>query len=211
MTGQSFRALKMSKKSILGPSYGSLKKGVAKLAKMPWLLPSLNSCHGHKLGQNSVSIRKPMTRQLFWALRMPKKFIPGPSYGHLKKSSPKIWVLNKAQILTKSKIFNAHQNENCLEIIMGINFWKRYFLASVTDNQSLVPNWGNFAPFLHHSVTFSVCHCFYFHCVLFLVFLFQTPSLKIQDSGLWPSEARFVGQQSLDFLGGVIKYKDWEM
>ena len=32
----------MSKKSILGQSYGGLKNGVAKLAKIPWRLPCLN-------------------------------------------------------------------------------------------------------------------------------------------------------------------------
>ena len=35
------------------PKLWSLKRGVAKLAKTPWQVPSLNSCHGNKLGRNS--------------------------------------------------------------------------------------------------------------------------------------------------------------
>ena len=50
MTEKSFWALKKSKKSILGPSYRGSKKDTAKSAKMPWQLPSLNSCHWHKFG-----------------------------------------------------------------------------------------------------------------------------------------------------------------
>ena len=56
------------------------------------------------------------------------------------------------------------------------------------DDQSLVTNWRNFAPFLHQSVTFSGFHCFHFLCVLFLVIYFQPPPSKIRDSGLWGEE-----------------------
>ena len=46
-------------------------KGVTKLSKMPWRVPSSNSCHRHKLGwneNNCLPIRWPMTRRSFWAL-----------------------------------------------------------------------------------------------------------------------------------------------
>ena len=55
------------------------------------------------------------------------------------------------------------------------------------DDQSLVPNRGTFAPFLHQSVTFSGFHCFHFHPVLFLSFPIKPPQTYV-----------------LDFLGGVI-------
>ena len=59
------------------------------------------------------------------------------------------------------------------------NFWKRSFLAWVTDDQSLVPNRGTFCYVFTPSVTFSGFHCFHFQCVLFLVISFQTPPSKI--------------------------------
>ena len=56
------------------------------------------------------------------------------------------------------------------------------------DDQSLVPNQGKIATFLHQSVTFSGFHCFHFHCVLFWSFPFKPPLRKS------------------DFLGGIINY-----
>ena len=56
MTRQSFWAQTISKKSTLGSSYGGFKKIVTKLAKMPWRVPSSNSCHRHKLGWNSKKV-----------------------------------------------------------------------------------------------------------------------------------------------------------
>ena len=49
MAGQLFWVLKMSKKSTSGPT---CDVGIAKSAKMPWLVPSLNRRQKHKLGQN---------------------------------------------------------------------------------------------------------------------------------------------------------------
>ena len=74
MTGQSFWAQKMSKKSTPGPSYGGLKKGMAKSAKMPCWLPSLNSCHGPKFKN-------------FCAHQIANdQMILDPSYGRLKNT-----------------------------------------------------------------------------------------------------------------------------
>ena len=113
--------------------------GVAKSAKMSWWLPYLNSCHGHKLGRNSkmlVSIRQPMTKRLFLALKMSKKLIPGPSYGRLKKSCGKIWYSMRgalfkrppqAQFFTKSKNFCGHQLECCSQWL----FWALTFFNKV--------------------------------------------------------------------------------
>ena len=99
----------MSKKSSPGPSCGGLKKGIATSAKIPWQVPSLNSCHRHKLGPNSkksVPIREPMTRRLCGALTKSKNLVWGPSYGGLKTnliykwqvpSSNKFWWNQKFQ------------------------------------------------------------------------------------------------------------------
>ena len=55
---------------------------------------------------------------------MSKKFVPGPSYGRLKKSAL-FKQLPQAQILTKSKNFCTHQIENCQEIILGIEIFEK--------------------------------------------------------------------------------------
>ena len=93
------------------------------------------------------------------------------------------------------------------------NFWKRSFLAWVTDDQSLVPNRGTFCPVFTPSVTFSGFHCFHFHCVLFLVISFQTPPQKSVPEGLRPSGLALLRNavallglrpSGTDFWGGVI-------
>ena len=91
-TRRSFWAVKMSKKSIAGLSYGGLKKVVAKLGSK-WGLPSLNGCHGHKLWRNqkiSMPISKRIALGLFWAVKFFKKIYPSLSYGRSKFGS-KSW------------------------------------------------------------------------------------------------------------------------
>ena len=85
-------AVKMSKKSIAGPSYGGLKKVVAK-SYTKWGLPSLNGRHGHKLWRNqkiSMPISKRIAWRLFWAVKFFKKVYPSLSYGRSKFGS-KSW------------------------------------------------------------------------------------------------------------------------
>ena len=79
MTRQSFWAQKMSKTSTPGPSYGGLKKGMAKSVKMPWWLPSLNSCHMHKLGRNCK-----IAEEVWHLSQKSVFFIEGFPYGQSK-------------------------------------------------------------------------------------------------------------------------------
>ena len=136
MTEQSFWALKMSKKSILGPSYG-----VTNWAEIQKFLCPSDS-------------QQPDDR--FEPLKCPKSSFQAQVIGVWKKVVAK-WGTKwrgahfkqppQAQILTKSKNVCAHQIENCQEIILGIEiFKKRSFLAWVLDNQILVQNRGTFCP-----------------------------------------------------------------
>ena len=100
---------------------------------MPWWLPSLNHCHRHKLGRNSkisVSIGKPMTRWSFWALKMSKKFIPGPSYGRLKKMVAKFGT--RHNYWQSPKISVAIRNR----IAWILLFWALKFLKKVISSLS---------------------------------------------------------------------------
>ena len=182
MRGQSFWALKVSKKSFLGQSYGGLKKS----AKICWRYPSLNSCHGHKLGRNvkiSVTIGKPTTRRLFWAVKMSKKSIAGPSYGGLKKVVAKLgskWGLPSLngrhghKFRQNQKISMPISKTIAWRLFWAVKFFKKVFPSLSYGRSKLVPNRGTFATFWDHSVTFSGFHCFHFHCVFFLAISFQT-------------------------------------
>ena len=190
----------MSKKSTPGQSYDGLKKS----AKMPCRLPSLNSCHKPKLGQNSkmsAPIRLPMTRRLFWALKIPQK----------------LWAFEKTAatgpIFDEIKKFLHPSDRELPGDYFGLwNFWKRSILAWFTDNQSLVTNWDTFCPVFTPIRHFFWLSLFSLPLCTFLVISFQKPPSKIQDSGLWAREARsgqlcfFLRPQTyvLDFLGGVI-------
>ena len=88
-TRRLFWEVKMSKKSIAGPSYGGLKKVVAK-SYTKWGLPSLNGRHGHKLWRNqkiSMPISKRIAWRLFWAVKFFKKVFPSLSYRRSKFGS----------------------------------------------------------------------------------------------------------------------------
>ena len=153
MTRQSFWALKMSKKSFLGQSYGGLKKS----AKICWRYPSLNSCHGHKLGRNvkiSVTIGKPTTRRLFWAVKMSKKSIAGPSYGGLKKVPPKSytkWGLPSLncrhghKLWRNQKISMPISKTIAWRLFWAVKFFKKVFPSLSYGQSKLVPNRGTFA------------------------------------------------------------------
>ena len=190
----------MSKKSFLGQSYGGLKKS----AKICWRYPSLNSCHGHKLGRNvkiSVTIGKPTTRRLFWAVKMSKKSIAGPSYGGLKKVVAKSYTkwglpsLNGRhghKLWRNQKISMPISKRIAWRLFWAVKFFKKVFPSLSYGQSKLVPNRGTFATFLDHSVTFSGFHCFHFHCVFFLAISFQTPPKKSVPKGRRPkgTEAR---------------------
>ena len=143
----------MSKKSFLGQSYGGLKKS----AKICWRYPSLNSWYGHKLGQNvkiSVTIGKPTTRRLFWAVKMSKKSIAGPSYGGLKKVVAKSYTkwglpsLNGRhghKLWRNQKISMPISKTIAWRLFWAVKFFKKVFPSLSYGQSKLVPNRGTFA------------------------------------------------------------------
>ena len=93
-----------------------------------------------------MPIRKPMTRQLFWAVRMSKMYTLGPNYRGLKKVVTKLYTkwgvpslnikrLPWPQIVLISTNFNAFQIENCLKIII---FEKGQLQAYFKQNQDIL-------------------------------------------------------------------------
>ena len=181
----------MSKKSFLGQSYGGLKKS----AKISWRYPSLNSCHGHKLGRNvkiSVTIGKPMTRRSFWVVKMSKKSFAGPSYGGLKKGVTKLntkWGLpslnsrNGHKLWRNQKISMPNSKTIAWRLFWAVKFFKKVFPSlSYGRSKSGDKSWY----FCH--VFRPLCHFFWFSlfslplCIFFGQFLsnppFENPRLR---------------------------------
>ena len=71
------------------------------------------------------------------------------------------------------------------------NFWKRSFLAWVTDDQSLVPNRGKIATFLHHPSLFLAFTVFTSSVYFFWSFPFKPP-LKHLDSSFKLTQLNFL-------------------
>ena len=215
----------MSKKSFLGQSYGGLKKS----AKICWRYPSLNSCHGHKLGRNvkiSVTIGKPTTRRLFWAVKMSKKSIAGPSYGGLKKVVAKSYTkwglpsLNGRhghKLWRNQKISMPISKTIAWRLFWAVKFFKKVF-PSLSYGRSKL---GDKSWYFCH-VLRPLCHFFWLSlfslplCIFFGNFLSNppqkirpegTPALKglaLLRNAVAPSGLRPFGT---DFLGGGY---NWE-
>ena len=88
-----------------------------------------------------------MTRQSLWALKMSKKFIPCPSYRHLKKSSPKYFKVHQSVTFSDFHWFHFH----CVFVLVisfQTNPWKiqdsGLWGVFVRFGQQ---SWPNLAPF----------------------------------------------------------------
>ena len=214
----------MSKKSFLGQSYGGLKKS----AKICWRYPSLNSCHGHKLGRNvkiSVTIGKPTTRRLFWAVKMSKKSIAGPSYGGLKKVVAKLgskWGLPSLngrhghKLWRNQKISMPISKTIAWRLFWAVKFFKKVFPSLSYGRSKFGSKSGHFCHvlrplFLAFTVFTSIVYFFW-------QFPFKPPpkNPSRRDSG--PEGASIASQccspfgpPSLrdGFFGGVIIFHQW--
>ena len=120
------------------------------------------------------------------------------------------WVcLKEKEVWTWLMLSTENVQESCL---MKSKFLcpSRLFLALYTDNQSLVPNRGNFEMFTLQSVTFSGFHCFHFQFVLFFGHFHSSPPLcnpSLRPVGLG-AYGPFAAPQTYvtDLLGVVIIY-----
>jgi len=115
----------------------------------------------------------------------------------------------RAQFLTKSKNFCAHQIENYLEIILGFEILKKVIPSLSYGRSKFGPKSGENCYVFTPSVTFSGFHCFHFHCVLFLVISFQTPP-PAQRASIATQCCSPAGPPSLrdGFLRGGLKGND---
>ena len=184
----------MSKNSVLGQSYGGLKKS----AKICWRYPSLNSCYGHKLGRNvkiSVTIGKPTTRRLFWAVKMSKKSIAGPSYGGLKKvvaksytkwGLPSLNCRHGHKLWRNQKISMPISKRIAWRLFWAVKFFKKVYPSlSYERSKSGDKSWY----FCH--VLRPLCHFFWLSlfslplCIFFGNFL-SNPPKKSVPKGLRP-------------------------
>jgi len=122
-----------------------------------------------------------------------------------KKVSPKSVTKWKLQSLNGElqKFLRPSDRELPGDYFVLWNFWKRSFLAWVTDNQSLVPNRGTFC-----YVFTPICHFFWLSlfslplCTFFGHFLSNPPS-KIHFRPFWVNLVKIISGEK---KGGGVKY-----
>ena len=157
-----------------------------------------------------------MTRRLCWALKEVKNLIWGPSYGRLKKSSPKSGFFlgyphsnshYDLKFWQNHKISKTSTEPRAWGLFWALEFLKNLISSLSYGRYRLVPNRGTFWRIFTPLRTFSCFHCFHFHYVLFFAISFQTPlknpsrrASGTKASGFVPPALR------AGFLRGVITW-----
>ena len=136
-----------------------------KISKMPCQLPSLNSCHGPRF-KNFCANQIGNDQTIVLSQENPQKVHSRPKLWAFEKKFPRnctvneschLWTAATSPIFDEIQKFLRPSGRELPGNYFGLwNFWKRLFLAWVTDDQSLVTNRGTFCP-----VFTPIHHCFW--------------------------------------------------